>query len=128
MSRQYCVIYVKKESCPACMEFESTWLKIRQNPNLKNKITFSILAIPNGGGISSIPPCLRRYVQWFPTILLMDKQEYDRYFLQPDVCRMDDYLNVKKFSATDGRPEENLFVPLSESNIIDWLNRKISSQ
>ncbi len=76
------LIYISKETCPACQRFAPEWEKLKQK--LSGKVRFVSFRLK---GDRTLPPAIQKYGNWYPTILLVSGSEYSKYFTDDDNMR-----------------------------------------
>lgn len=83
------LIYVAKDKCPACIQYQPEWEKVSNVLNGQARIV-KINCYPNNENLPPPPP-LSQYIQWFPSILLAGPRSYFRCFTPDDQINHDQY-------------------------------------
>lgn len=129
------LIFLGKDRCAHCKDFENEWKKLKSN---------SVLTLKNGSNIEGIsnkvsfvkfhcdyknapPPCLKKYMFGYPTILLANPSSYESFYtkngnysknweLNRDMdCLLFNYILVNGEYKLIGMPQ-------TAENIATWVN------
>lgn len=129
MSNQPVIIYLAKDGCPACVKTDPEWKKVvSQLGNKFNMIEFTCYRM---GESLPPPPCLEKYTQWFPTILMAGPNSYYRCFTVDDKINTVDYspdyiIKAIPMNAVEtASGYEYTGHPYSADYIVDWINRTL---
>ena len=70
------LIYISKDSCSACKAFnQREWENVKHR--LNGRAEFVSFRIKEG---QQVPPCIAKYSDWFPNIILTSASNYSKYF------------------------------------------------
>lgn len=124
------LIYIAKDTCPACHSYNGEWEKVKEQLNGKARFV-KFMCHPGNPGMD-IPPVFDEYFKpdgWFPTILLAGPKSYFRAFTPDDKVNTDEYsdkytIRAKIFNRVEipsgydyaGRPN-------SADNTVMWFNQ-----
>jgi hypothetical protein len=130
------LVYISKESCPACVRYNEEWEKIKTQ--LNGKARFVKFNCQPGQPGRNIPPVFNKYFQpqgngVFPTILLAGPNSYFRAFTPDDKVNINEYsdqytIKAKKFNSVEipggyeyaGRPN-------TADNTVNWFNQIVNT-
>lgn len=78
------LIYISKDSCPACKSFnQREWENVKYR--LNGKVRFVSFRMKDG---QRVPPCIEKYADWFPNIILTSARNYNEYFTSDNECHL----------------------------------------
>lgn len=120
MSQPVC-IYFSKEGCPACVRFTPEWEKTIRNVGNRyrmHKFTCNSVNPP--------PTPFRKYVNYFPTIIMCSSEQYDYFFDKSGKLKNKSNYTIPavKFNAVElpnGSYSHAGKLDNAE-NLISWLN------
>lgn len=124
------LIYIAKNSCPACVIFNKEWEKIKMM--LNGRAIFVKFACQPGTPGGNVPPVFDKYFEpkgWFPTLLLAEPKSYYTAFTPNDQVNTQTYsdqyiIKAKKFNAVKTQNGyEYAGRPNTAENILLWFNQ-----
>ena len=123
------LIYVALEGCSACAHYNQEWEKVKQS--LQGRARFVKFMVVRGS--NEVPPCLSKYVQSFPSVILAGPKSYFRCFTHDDQINREEYTNnytirAKKFNSIETpKGLEYMGRPNTAENTLLWFNQVVGT-
>ena len=124
----YVLIFLSMEGCHYCTQFEKQWRILVDS--LKGCEFYVFKKNPGVGGVVyDIPKCLRKYAGWFPSIILVTRDEFYKHFSSNDnlpQSEQNDMIKGYKYDANfDGDRQEFVRVghDYEASQIAGWYKK-----
>lgn len=107
MSSDYILLFVASATCSACDSFKISWPTIKQYISTITGALVSVeeIELPKRSNadldLSKYPPILVRYIQWFPTFILIERASFEK----AKNHHTSDHLNIHVYNGNI--PSEN---------------------
>ena len=118
-STNYVLVVITANGCSACTAFKQNW------SDMKSKLSPLITIVEiNQPQVSNefdarYPRGLKNFVQFFPTLIVFEKKEWDaKYVTKGDVFNADIVNNKVQMKSGSA-------LPLNATNVTNWLETKM---
>ncbi len=136
-THQWILFIVSAADCPACIRQKPTWLKLKQDIATKIGKRLIIEDIEFEKRTTSdidtkkYPLSIARYISWFPTFIMINKDHYDKVKSTPSTPLEAFVFNGKKQDDPMLRVEtvgKDKSKPPTQENLINWIEQCMNNK
>lgn len=135
----YVLCYLSMKGCGFCEKFAPEWKTItetlqKEHPSIQYYKFVTDPDIPDRVSPVEIPPCLREYAGWFPSIVMVPYDQYYNCFSETDLkdsAHTTGSLKAKKYSAVYDDALKQYIPgphPYKAENILAWIKRVLEGK